>query len=203
MEEALAPREDEALAVTVPTVETERLRLRGHRPEDLADCAAMLASPEVTRFIGGKPFSEEDVWTKLLRHIGHWSVMGFGFWVIEEKATGSFVGETGFVDFKRDIKPALDGLPEIGWALVPSAQGKGFATEAARAAIAWQETHHAWPRTVCMIEPGNSASIHVAEKCGYREFARTTYKDRPTILLERALGAPTSVKEFPSSATRL
>lgn len=62
----------------MPTLRTERLVLRGHRREDLGDCAAMWADPEVTRYLGGRPFSEEEVWGRLLRYVGHWAIMGFG-----------------------------------------------------------------------------------------------------------------------------
>ena len=128
----IAPR-----GVEVPVIETERLRLRGHRPADFADCAAMWADPVVTRYIGGEPLSEEDVWARTLRYLGHWAWLGFGYWVMEEKATGSFVGEMEFSDWRREIKPSLKGVPELGWVLATRAHGKGFATEEARAAIAW------------------------------------------------------------------
>jgi RimJ/RimL family protein N-acetyltransferase len=169
----------------IPGIETERLIFRSHRLEDFGDSAAMWGDPEVTRYIGGRPFSNEEVWTKLLRYVGHWSVMGFGYWVIREKATGRFVGEVGFADFKRDLEPSLEGAPEIGWALAPWAHGKGFATEAVRASVAWGVTYFESGRTVCLISPENLASIRVAEKCGYQEFKRTTYKGHPTILFER------------------
>lgn len=145
----------------------------------------MWADPIVTRFIGGKPFSEEDAWTRFLRHIGHWSLMGFGYWVVEEKDTGSFIGELGFADFKRDIQPFLKGTPEMGWALVSKVHGKGYATEAVRAALAWGDAHFPSGRTVCIIHPENLASIRVAEKCGYKEFLRSTYKGHPTIMFAR------------------
>ena len=169
----------------VPTIETGRLTLRGHSRDDLGDSAAMWADPEVTRHIGGRPFSEEEVWTRLLRHVGHWLVMGFGYWVVREKTTGRFVGEVGFADFHRDIQPSLEGRPEIGWVLAPWAQGQGFATEAVLAALAWGDAHFGPARTVCLISPENASSLRVAEKCGYNEVVRTTYKDQPTILLER------------------
>jgi RimJ/RimL family protein N-acetyltransferase len=175
-------------AAEIPVVETERLQLRAHRLEDFADCAAMWADPIVTRFIGGKPFSEEDAWTRFLRHIGHWSMMGFGYWVAEEKDTGSFIGELGFADFKRDIQPSLKRTPEMGWALVSKVHGKGYATEGVRAALAWGDAHFASGRTVCIIQPENLASIRVAEKCGYKEFQRSTYKGHPTIMFARIVG---------------
>jgi RimJ/RimL family protein N-acetyltransferase len=169
----------------VPVIETERLKLRGHGRDDFEDCAAMWADPKVTRYIGGKPLSREEVWARLLRYVGHWSLLGFGYWAIEEKATSDFVGELGFADFKRDIEPALDGAPELGWVLASRAHGRGYATEAVRAALAWGETHFAKTRTVCLIHPDNLASIRVAQKCGYQEFQRTTYKGQPTIMLNR------------------
>jgi RimJ/RimL family protein N-acetyltransferase len=170
--------------VEVPVLETERLKLRGHRVEDFVHCAAMWADPEVTRYIGGKPYTEEESWARLLRYAGHWSLLGFGYWVVEEKSAGHFVGEVGFADYKRDL-PALRGIPEIGWAFTTQARGKGYATEAVRAAVAWGDAHFPSPRTACIIHPENIASMRVAEKCNYREFQRTTYKSHPTIMFVR------------------
>ena len=168
----------------VPIIETSRLLLRPHRPDDFADCAAMWADPGVTRHIGGKPFSPEEVWARMLRYAGHWSWMGFGYWAIEEKATGAFAGELGFADYKRDIA-SIQNLPEMGWVLASTMQGQGYATEAVRAALVWGDARFESPRTVCIVDPENLSSIRVAEKCGYREFERTTYKGHPTIVFAR------------------
>lgn len=168
-----------------PTLETERLVLRAHRLDDFEGCLALWTDPDVTRFIGGKPSTREEVWARILRYVGHWSLLGFGYWVIAEKATGGFVGEVGFADFRREIEPSLTDTPEIGWALLPSAHGKGYATEAARAAIAWGERHFGPIRTACIIAPDNEPSIRVAQKCGYRELQRTTYKGNPTVMFVR------------------
>jgi RimJ/RimL family protein N-acetyltransferase len=172
-------------AFEVPVLETTRLRLRGHQLDDFAACSAMWTDPIVTRYIGGKPFSQEEVWTRLLRYVGHWAWLGFGYWALEEKASGEFVGELGFGDFKRDIQPSLKDIPELGWALVSRDHGKGYATEAVRAAIAWGDEHFGQRRTACIIHPENLASIHVAEKCGYQELQRTTYKNHEVIVYER------------------
>src|ERR1039457_5470037 len=91
----------------VPIIETERLKLRAHSMEDFRDCAEMWAHPDVVRYIGGRPFSGEEVWARLLRYVGHWQWMEFGFWAMEEKATGSFVGEVGFAEFKREMEPPI------------------------------------------------------------------------------------------------
>ena len=170
---------------SVPVIETQRLRLRGHRLDDFEACAALWGDALVTRFIGGKPSTREESWARLLRNVGHWSLLGFGYWVVEDRVTGQFAGEIGFSDLKRDITPSLEGFPESGWVLLPHAHGRGFATEAVRAILAWGDTQFAGRQTACIINPDNAASIGVAQKCGYREFARTTYKDAPTVMFRR------------------
>jgi RimJ/RimL family protein N-acetyltransferase len=172
-------------AVEIPRLETERLKLRGHRLDDFVHCAAMWADPNVVKHVGGKPFTQEESWTRLLRYVGHWALLGFGYWVIEEKTTGNFIGEIGFADYKRDIEPLLSGMPEIGWVFASQAHGKGYATEAVRAVVAWGDAHFFSTRTTCVIDPENLASIRVALKCGYRELQATTYKGHPTVIFVR------------------
>jgi RimJ/RimL family protein N-acetyltransferase len=169
----------------VPVLETERTILRAHRLDDFDAYVAMWADPAVTRFIGGKPRTREESWMRFLRHAGLWSLLGYGFWAIEEKASGRFVGEAGFHDLKRDIEPSIEGVPEAGWALAPEAHGRGLASEVVQRALAWGDVTFSPARTVCIIDPENTASLNVAAKCGYREILRTTYHDNATILLER------------------
>ena len=107
----------------VPIVETERLILRGHRLADFADIVAMWADPEVTRFIGGTPSTREESWTRLLRYVGHWELMGFGFWSVRERATDRHVGDVGIGEFQREIVPVITD-PELGWSLASWAHGK-------------------------------------------------------------------------------
>lgn len=174
------------MTAAAPTIETARLRLRGHRVADFADCAAMWGDAAVARHIGGRPSSAEESWARILRYAGLWPLLGYGYWAVAEKASGRFVGDVGFADFKRDMQPSFDGAPEIGWVLASWAHGQGFATEAVGAAVAWGDRHFGAAPTVCMIDPDNAASIRVAEKCGYREYARATYKGQPAILFRRA-----------------
>jgi RimJ/RimL family protein N-acetyltransferase len=169
-----------------PVIETERLRLRGHRLGDFDACAALWGDPVVTRYIGGKPFSPEEVWARLLRYAGHWRWMGFGYWVIEEKATGGFAGELGFADYKRDMEPSLDGAPELGWVLSPRVHRRGYATEAVHAVQAWGDAHLSHARTVCLIHPENAASLRVAARCGFQEAYQTSYKGHAAIVFDKA-----------------
>lgn len=169
----------------IPVVESERLRLRGHRPGDYEASLAMWSDAEVTQYIGGKPLNKEEVWARLLRYAGHWAWLGYGLWVVEEKTTGKFVGEVGYANHKRDMQPPLTDMPELGWVLATNFHGNGYATEAVRTAIAWGDGQFVGQRTRCIIHEENARSIRVAEKCGFTEAARTTYKNEPTIVFTR------------------
>ena len=161
--------------------------MREPRAGDFSASAAMWAHREVARFIGGSPSTPEQSWSRLLRYVGHWTAFGFGYWTVEELASGAVIGEVGFGYHRREIAPAVD-IPELGWVLHPSAHGKGYATEAARAAIAWAQRHLTATQAIaCIIAPENLASIRVAEKCGFTLRCETSYKGLPTLLYERAL----------------
>jgi RimJ/RimL family protein N-acetyltransferase len=171
----------------VTTLHTARLTLRPHATTDLDDCLALWTDPVVTRFTSGRPSTREETWGRILRYAGHWSLHGYGFWVAEETVTGRYAGEVGMMDFKRGVdEPTFGRSPEAGWVLAPWAHGKGFATEAVQAALAWYEQRFGASRTVCMIQDGNDASVRVAAKCGYREYAKVTYQSHPLTLFERA-----------------
>jgi RimJ/RimL family protein N-acetyltransferase len=170
---------------TAPVIETERLILRPHRLDDFDAYVAMWADPVVTRFIGGRPRTREESWIRFLRHFGMWSLLGYGFWAVEEKASGDFIGEAGFHDLKRDMVPSIEGIPEAGWGLVSSAHGKGLATEIVSRILSWGDQIFGPVKTVCIIDPEHAGSIRVAKKCGYLEVLRTTYHNEATILFER------------------
>ncbi len=178
------------IAVRAPRIETDRLRLRSHRLDDFNDSFAMWRDPAVTLYIGGRPSSEQQVWSRLLTYAGHWALMGFGYWAVEERKSRRFVGEIGFADFKRDIDPLMRDVPEAGWALASQFHGRGYATEALTAVVGWGDAHLRSNRTVCLIHPDNVASIHMARRSGFREFARTAFNDRPAIFYERLVTTP-------------
>lgn len=171
--------------VDVPTLETARLRLRPYRLEDYDAYAAMWADPQVVRYIGGKPFSREAAWTRFLRYVGIWQLLGFGFLVIEEKSTGRFGGECGFHDLHRAITPSNEGTMEAGYGLVAALHGQGLAEEAMRAMFDWAAVHGRGDRYTAIVDPENLASLRVAEKLGFKRLTVTQYNGAPWVLLEQ------------------
>ncbi len=115
----------------------------------------------------------------MLRYVGHWALLGYGFWAIEEKASGAYIGDAGIADFKREIDSPLNGCPEVGWALTPPARGKGYATEAMQAITAWGDARFKGATTVCIIDPENQPSIRVAEKSGYKPRGHRRLQGQP------------------------
>ncbi|HQZ11611.1 MAG TPA: GNAT family N-acetyltransferase [Devosia sp.] len=170
----------------IPTLETDRLTLRPYEFGDFDAYVEMWSDPDVVRFIGGKPFDREASWGRFARHVGQWHYMGFGYFAIIEKETGVLLGEAGFQEVRRILTPSIEGSLEAGWALLPTGQGWGYATEAMSAVIGWADTAFAGQRMTCIINPDNLPSVRVANRLGFREFARTTYKEAPIILFERS-----------------
>jgi len=170
--------------VDIPTLETDRLVFRGPTRDDFPDSAAMWGDPEVTRFIGGKPCTTEESWARLCRNVGHWAVMGYGYWVVRDRSD-RFVGEVGFATWKREMTPAIEA-PEAGWVLATPSHGKGYATEAVRAILAWGEARFGSPKSACIIDPGNAASVRVAEKGGFVRQRDGIYRGSPTMMFVRA-----------------
>ena len=166
-------------------ITSERLRLRPHALDDLDDCISLWSDPDVVRHIGGKPSTREEVWQRLLRYAGHWSLMNFGFWAIRDAVTDRFLGDIGLADFKRELDPSFASWPECGWALLPSAHGKGYAAEALRAVLGWADTNLEADRVVCLIDPANRPSIQLAERCGFARFGISDYWGAQSWLFER------------------
>ncbi|ATB47765.1 GNAT family N-acetyltransferase [Corallococcus macrosporus] len=145
----------------VPVLETARLLLRPPLAEDLEGFAALMADPESARFIGGVQ-PRTMAWRNLCVMAGAWSLQGFAMFSVLEKATGAWVGRVG------PWKP--EGWPgtELGWALLRAHWGKGYATEAAEAAMDWAFEHLGWTDVIHCIVPENLASQEVARRLGSR-----------------------------------
>ena len=177
--------------MSAPVLQTERLLLRPHELEDFAHVIALWADPVVVEFISGKPSTEEESWTRLLRYIGHWQALDYGFWVVEDRATGQFLGEIGFADFHRGIESLPKGIPEAGWVLTPHAHGRGIATEAVRRIHHWADVDKNWPETRAIFNPLHLGSQRVAQKLGYQELERSQYKGFDTLVMRRRQSAAT------------
>lgn len=173
-----------------PRLETARLILRAIEPDDLSAYAAMMADPDTVRFLGGATLSREDSWRKLLTNPGLWAWLGYGYWAVERKEDGRLIGQLGFGEFRRDMAPAIEGIPEMGWAFHIDVAGRGYASEAAAVALEWIDEALAPVEIAAIIDEANAASIRVAEKAGFNEHRPATYRGEPILLyLRRRTGA--------------
>ena len=154
----------------MPQIETERLRLRMFRPDDLDHLAALFSDPEVVRFVGdGQTVSREESDRALQSIIKHWQTHGFGRWAVIEKRTDTFIGFGGL--------RSLFGTPEVVYHLGKKNWGKGFATELAFAALRFGFEERGFERIVAIAKPLNVASIHVMEKLGMKFEKHARYYD--------------------------
>ncbi len=145
----------------VPTLETERLVLRPWREADLDDVAAFYANEATARFVGGV-CTRDDAWRRMAGMVGHWVLRGFGPWAVVEREGGRYAGSCGL------WAPEGWPEPELMWSLVPAAQGKGYATEAAVAARRFAYQNLGWTTLISLIVPENMPSRRVAARLGAR-----------------------------------
>lgn len=147
--------------IDIPTLTTERLTLRPLGPQDFAPLCDFYAT-ERSKFVGG-PASAENTWRSLAGEIGHWALRGYGRWAVEETATGQLAGVVG------PWNPHGWKEPELGWDLMNGFEGKGYATEAARAARAFAYDTLKWPTAISLCAMENDASARVALRLGCTE----------------------------------
>ena len=145
-------------AVHIPTVETERLTLRAPRADDVPAFLRFYAS-EASRFVGG-PLPEWQAWRYLAGVLGHWTLRGFGRWIVTRRGEDAALGLVGLHD------PIDWPEPEIGWMVW--ANGRGYGTEAARAARDWATGALGMTGLCSCIDPANRPSIALAERLGAR-----------------------------------
>jgi RimJ/RimL family protein N-acetyltransferase len=145
----------------IPELATERLRLRGLRADDLEAYSRMYAEPDVMRFLeDGQPLDRSAAFRSMAVHLGHWHLRGYGQWALEDRATGELVGRAGL--WQPEGWPGL----EVGWLLARGSWGRGFATEAGRAATDYAFRMVGAETVISLIRPDNHASIRVAERIG-------------------------------------
>lgn len=149
-----------------PELETERLRLRYWCESDITAYAALCADAQTMQYLGGVNDRLES-WRHMAVMVGHWQLKGYGHWVVEEKASGQFIGRVGF------LYP--DGWPgfELGWTIARPHWRKGFAYEAASCALAYVFNQTERMQVISLIDPANLASVAVAKKLGQVFFEKT------------------------------
>jgi RimJ/RimL family protein N-acetyltransferase len=173
----------------VPEIETARLRLRALKATDLEEHAAILADPTVVRHLGGTPHAREEAWRRMLSAAACWPMLGYGYWAVERRQDGRYLGLIGFADFKRDLTPPIEGLPEMGWILGSHAHGQGYASEAVAAALRWADETLRAREIVAIIDHANAGSIRVAEKAGFAVREEAQYRTAPILLFRRIRSA--------------
>ncbi|MEO7718622.1 MAG: GNAT family N-acetyltransferase [Capsulimonas sp.] len=152
-------------------LETNRLTIRVFSSDDLDAFAAIEADPDVMRFFASGPRSRETAARAIAWYRTLQEQRGHSFWAVVHKANGRLIGLCGL------IPQRVGGVDEIevAYRLDQSHWGQGFATEAATAVCKWGFEHLDVPRLISIIDPGNIASIRVAEKNGMRPVDQAEY----------------------------
>lgn len=152
----------------MPSIETARLHLQMFRPEDLDGLAALVADPDVMRYVGtGLPVTREESEIALESIIRHWDNHGFGRWAVIDKETREFAGYGGL--------RSLMGTPEVVYHFAKAYWGRGLATELVRASLRFGFEEQQFDSIVAIAKPGNAASIHVMAKAGLHYEMHTAY----------------------------
>ena len=145
----------------IASLRTERLVLRAFRDSDLDPYARMCADADVMRYIGpGNTLTRDQSWRSMAFILGHWQLRGFGMWAIEIRDSREMIGRAGFLE--------PEGWPgfELGWLIAREHWGKGYAFEAAHAALSYAGDAFGRESVISLIRPGNTRSIRLAEKLG-------------------------------------
>jgi RimJ/RimL family protein N-acetyltransferase len=148
-----------------------------YRLSDFEDHYRLCADPNVMRYLwGGKPMSRLEAWRHMAFLVGHWELLGYGYYAAEEKATGRFVGRIGFTN--------PEGWPgfEIGWTLAPEFHGRGFATEAAKFLLNYAFTEMRRDHVISVIHRDNKPSMRVAERLGETLEGETDFLGMPMLI---------------------
>jgi RimJ/RimL family protein N-acetyltransferase len=151
------------MAREVIELETERLRLRAWRDEDLDAFATMNADPRVMEFFPNV-CSRDQSQAGLERIGAHFAAHGFGLWPVERRSDGSFVGMAGLAlpSFTARFTPCV----EVGWRLLAAYWGHGYATEAAGAALGFGFERLGLREIVSFTTVNNHRSRRVMDRLG-------------------------------------
>jgi RimJ/RimL family protein N-acetyltransferase len=144
---------------------TQRLILRRWRDKDHGPFAAICADPDVMEFIGNGSVRTPEQASDLINFAEKtWDEDGFGLFAVELRDTGELIGFSGLAhpNFMPELLPSV----EIGWRFGKAHWGKGYATEAAKEALAFANGLHCIRDIVSICQIGNIASVRIMEKIG-------------------------------------
>lgn len=144
----------------IPTLETERLRLRAPRSSDFEAYADFRIGPRAT-FLGG-PYNRAEAFEQLAALIGHWLLRGYGRWMVADRESDRPLGVVGLYYPEDWLEP------EIAWSVFEEAEGRGIAFEAARATRRHAYDTLGWSTVVSLIDAQNTRSAALAERLGAR-----------------------------------
>lgn len=164
----------DSLVATVPVITTERLILRAPRLSDLDAITAFVTSDRAS-FVGG-PGKPWEGWTSLTSIIGHWVIRGFGWWMMEDRATGAVVGRTG-IGYHADWPE-----PELGWHIYDGFEGRGLAYEGALAARNHAHRVMGLGPVISLIDPLNIRSRSLAERMGATVEREIIVRETPALV---------------------
>lgn len=165
---------------SIPTLETDRLRLRHWDERDFEAYAALRTDADLQRYVGG-PVSKEKAWEDFCAAPGQWALRGFGVFLVAEKDSDAAAGFAGLW-YPPDIAE-----PELGWSLFPGRTGKGYATEAAAEAKRWANDTLGLPALMSFVHPENLASQKVAERLGAKLVEKTMLRGSPRLFYRHSL----------------
>lgn len=160
-------------------IETARLVLRSFEPRDEEAWLAMVGEPDFGRFLPPIAPPTKDSFARMVeRRSALERERGHTVWAVEDKLTGTFVGQCGL--YPTEWKgPEI----ELAYHFRIAAQNNGYATEAAAAALAHGFTHAGLERIIALVMPANIASRRVAEKAGMRREGTASYYGIEELLL--------------------
>ncbi len=157
--------------------QTKRLLARPPRPDDRDDYRALFRDPAIEEWLRPAPlppFDDDDIDGMLVADEMHWKANDFGPWALIDRGDGALVGRGGL----RWTEIGGRTIAELPWTIVSARQGRGLASEAAAAAVAWASTIEI-DELIALIRPENAASLRVAEKAGLRRGGEVLHAGLP------------------------
>ena len=156
--------------------ESERLQLRPFHVDDAAGMLELNNNPDVLRFTGDPPFGSLEATRDFIQAYDHYQHHGYGRWTVLSKASGAYIGWCGL---RMDSDTSM---VDLGYRILLSEQGKGYATEAGQACLKYGFEVLELPFIVGRVMDGNNASIRVLEKLGMHYVEKTTCASEPALL---------------------